>query len=100
MATNLNPVTGSDGHQAGTPSASTSSSSNLTDKDAFLKLLVAQIKYQDPLNPADGVQFLSQLAQFSQLEQLININGQLTTLVSDGQPTAAPAATTSQTAHV
>ena len=100
MATNLNPVTGSDGHQAGTPSASTSSSSNLTDKDAFLKLLVAQIKYLDPLNPADGVQFLSQLAQFSQLEQLININGQLTTLVTDGQPTAAPAASTDQSAHV
>jgi flagellar basal-body rod modification protein FlgD len=100
MATNLNPVTGSDGYQAATPSASTSSSSNLTDKDAFLKLLVAQIKYQDPLNPADGVQFLSQLAQFSQLEQLININGQLTTLVTDGQPTAAPATSTDQSAHL
>jgi flagellar basal-body rod modification protein FlgD len=34
-------------------------------------LLVAQVKNQDPLNPTDGVQFLSQLAQFSELEQLI-----------------------------
>jgi flagellar basal-body rod modification protein FlgD len=42
-------------------------------KDAFLQLLVAQIKNQNPLNPADGVQFLSQLAQFSQLEQTMGI---------------------------
>jgi flagellar basal-body rod modification protein FlgD len=42
-------------------------------KDAFLQLLVAQIKNQNPLDPADGVQFLSQLAQFSQLEQTMGI---------------------------
>jgi len=42
-------------------------------KDDFLKLLVAQIKNQNPLNPADGVEFLTQLAQFSQLEQMISI---------------------------
>jgi flagellar basal-body rod modification protein FlgD len=42
-------------------------------KDAFLQLLVAQIKNQNPMNPADGVQFLSQLAQFSQLEQTMGI---------------------------
>ena len=42
-------------------------------KDAFLQLLVAQIKNQNPLNPADGAQFLSQLAQFSQLEQTMGI---------------------------
>ena len=39
------------------------------DKNTFLKLLVAQLKYQDPLNPADGVQFVTQLAQFTSLEQ-------------------------------
>ena len=46
-------------------------------KEAFMQLLVAQIKNQNPLNPTDGVQFLSQLAQFSELEQLININSEL-----------------------
>lgn len=39
-------------------------------QDAFLKLLVAQLKYQDPLNPADGAQFLAQTAQFTAVEKL------------------------------
>jgi flagellar basal-body rod modification protein FlgD len=40
------------------------------DKDAFLKLLVAQLKYQDPLNPASGTEFIAQTAQFTQVEKL------------------------------
>ena len=47
------------------------------DKSAFLQLLVAQIRHQDPLNPADGTAFLTQLAQFSELEQMINISEHL-----------------------
>jgi flagellar basal-body rod modification protein FlgD len=50
---------------------------SLTDESAFLKLLVSQIQHQDPLNPSDGVQFLTQLTSFSQLEQLIQINQKL-----------------------
>ena len=46
---------------------------NGVSKDTFLKLLVAQIKNQDPLNPTDGTQFLTQLAQFSELEQVMAI---------------------------
>lgn len=46
-------------------------------KESFLQLLVAQIRHQDPLNPADGIQFLTQLAQFSELEQLIHMNEHL-----------------------
>jgi len=46
-------------------------------KDTFLKLLVAQIRNQDPLNPADGLQFVTQLAQFSELEQLMQMRQDL-----------------------
>ncbi|GAB1694693.1 flagellar hook assembly protein FlgD [Krasilnikovia sp. M28-CT-15] len=47
-----------------------SRSKNLADQDTFLKLLVAQLKYQDPSNPADSTQFLAQTAQFTQVEKL------------------------------
>ncbi len=52
----------------------------LSQKDTFLKLLVAQLQNQDPLNPADGIQFVTQLAQFSQLEQLAEIRSVLETI--------------------
>jgi flagellar basal-body rod modification protein FlgD len=48
-------------------------SSKLANEQTFLQLLVAQIKNQNPLNPTDSVQFVSQLAQFSQLEQTIAV---------------------------
>jgi flagellar basal-body rod modification protein FlgD len=44
------------------------------DKNAFLNLLVTQMKYQDPLNPTDDKQFLAQMAQFTALEQMQNMN--------------------------
>lgn len=55
-------------------------------KDAFLQLLVAQMKYQDPLNPTSDTEYIAQLAQFSQLEQMQNLaatneNSQLLSLV-------------------
>ena len=46
-------------------------------KQQFLQLLVAQMKNQDPLNPMDGTQMASQLAQFSTVEQLQNANDTL-----------------------
>jgi flagellar basal-body rod modification protein FlgD len=46
------------------------SSKSVADQDTFLKLLVAQLKYQDPSNPADSTQFLAQTAQFTQVEKL------------------------------
>jgi flagellar basal-body rod modification protein FlgD len=47
------------------------------DRDAFLNLLVTQLQHQDPLNPTDSVEFTAQLAQFSSLEQLGNVNDNL-----------------------
>ena len=51
-------------------------------KDEFLKLLVAQLQNQDPMNPVDNQQFLAQLATFSSLEQLISINNGIADLAS------------------
>ena len=55
----------------------TSPPTSILGKDDFLKLLTMQLKNQDPLNPMDGTQFASQLAQFSSVEQLSNINATL-----------------------
>lgn len=55
--------------------SSLSADNNLASEDTFLKLFVAQLKNQDPLNPnqQDPTQMVSELAQFSQLEQMVNI---------------------------
>ena len=55
---------------------------NTLDKEAFLNLLCVQLKNQDPLNPADSSEFLAQMAQFSSVEQLINVNTNLTNMIS------------------
>lgn len=47
---------------------------NIVNRDQFLKLLVTQLRYQDPLNPMESTEFTSQLAQFTSLEQLYNLN--------------------------
>lgn len=53
---------------------------DIMGKDDFLHLLVVQLKAQDPLNPMDSTGFTAQLAQFSSLEQLQNINSTLGTI--------------------
>jgi flagellar basal-body rod modification protein FlgD len=47
------------------------------DYQSFLKLLVAQMKNQDPTNPMDSTQYMAQLAAFSQVEQSVQMNGKL-----------------------
>jgi len=56
-------------------------SKDVADRDTFMKLLVAQLKYQDPSNPADSTQFLAQTAQFTQVEKL----GQIATMLQAQQ---------------
>ncbi|TYP00206.1 flagellar basal-body rod modification protein FlgD [Geothermobacter ehrlichii] len=58
-----------------TPAATgTSLTTQTLGKEDFLQLLVAQLENQDPLNPADPTEFTAQLAQFSALEQMFNMN--------------------------
>jgi flagellar basal-body rod modification protein FlgD len=52
------------------------------DKTQFLTLLTAQLKNQDPLSPMDSTQFTNQLVQYSAVEQQININSNLATLIT------------------
>jgi flagellar basal-body rod modification protein FlgD len=59
-------------------SAMGASSGNLISEQAFLKLLITQLQNQDPTNPADPTQFVSQLASFSSLEQMTQLNKQMT----------------------
>lgn len=57
--------------------ATTASQNTLANKEVFLQLLVAQIKNQNPLNPADGVEFLTQLSQFTELEQMMGMRSDM-----------------------
>lgn len=50
---------------------------NAMDKDAFLQLLVAQMKYQDPLQPTSNTEYISQYAQFSQVEQMQSMSASM-----------------------
>jgi flagellar basal-body rod modification protein FlgD len=63
-------------------SSALGSSAASMDYGAFLKLLVAQLKNQDPSKPMDSTQYMSQLAQFSQLEQSISVNTKLDELLT------------------
>lgn len=59
---------------AGTTDQSSAAKKTELDKNAFLNLLIAQLKNQDPLNPMKDQEFIAQLATFSSLEQVSNMN--------------------------
>jgi flagellar basal-body rod modification protein FlgD len=62
---------------SGSMNSSAATKNDEVGMDQFLTLLVAQMKYQDPLNPLDGTDFTAQLAQFTALEQQFQTNDQL-----------------------
>ncbi|XKE94964.1 flagellar hook assembly protein FlgD [Metaplanococcus flavidus] len=65
---------------AGT-AAKSSDPQNTLGQDAFLKILVTQMKHQDPMEPLKDTEFIGQMAQFSSLEQLTNLNKTMTNFV-------------------
>jgi flagellar basal-body rod modification protein FlgD len=58
-----------------------STSAPSSDKEMFLNLMVAQLRYQDPMNPADSGEFLAQSAQFNALEKMQDVADRTTTLL-------------------
>src|SRR5260370_34237028 len=93
---------------SGTGSAGTTAAQQ--QQSEFLSLLVTQLKEQNPLNPADGTQFVTQLAQFSSLNELVNIRATLQGFsqaqssttganVNPFQPTSTNSTTTNNSTH-
>ena len=64
---------------------------DLANQEVFLQLLIAQIKNQDPSKPADSMQYITQLNQFTGTEQLVDIKNQMKLLVARLTPTETPA---------
>ena len=98
MASPISPITSAATTGATSSGASTSPASGVNEQ-VFLNLLVAQLKNQDPLSPTDSTQFVSQLAQFSELEQVIGIRGDIETQMSSTTAATGASSTagTSQT---
>ena len=92
MASAVSALTGSSA-SSNTSSSSSAGGVSAPNEEMFLHLLVAQLQNQDPLNPTDSTQFVSQLAQFSELEQVMAIRGDIETYAA--APQASPTSTSS-----
>ena len=69
-------------HDTAAGGTRTAGAQSTVDYNAFLRLLIAQLQNQDPLNPIDSTEYMAQLAQFSSVEQSIQVNQKLDTLLT------------------
>ncbi len=78
----INSVNTTTNTQPTTTTTSSTSASNTLGENSFMQLLIAQMQNQDPMSPMDGTQFAAQLAQFSSLQQLQDLNTSMTTSIN------------------
>jgi|SRR5579863_996108 len=83
MATISNPIASNPAPVPPPSSSAGTAGLPQANEQMFLQLLVTQLRNQDPTNPVDGTQFVTQLAQFSELEQMINMNSSLQQIQGD-----------------
>lgn len=79
--TTTNPVSTKDQWNYSVPNSATKTTgSSVLGKDQFLKILITQLQNQDPMQPMQDKEFIAQMAQFTSVEQLMNISTQLTAM--------------------
>ena len=81
-------------------SAAADDADPLANEDTFLQLLVSQLQYQDPLNPVDSTEFVTQLTGYSQLEQLINIDKNTTPAAATASSGSTDSTSSTQTSGI
>jgi len=79
---NVQSATGTSNNNSSTNSSNKATSSNTVDYNTFLQLLIAEMQNQDPTNPMDTSQYMSQFAQLSSVEQAVQTNSKLDSLLS------------------
>lgn len=81
MATTTNLISNSDQWNSVSNTGTTKATGNSTlGKDQFLKILITQLQNQDPMQPMEDKEFIAQMAQFTSVEQLMNISTQITAM--------------------
>lgn len=85
----VSPVTSSTASTSTTSTNASSMNAASLNYDSFLKLFMAELQNQDPTSPMDTTQQMSQLASFSQVEQQVKLNTNLTTLISQNMMSQA-----------
>jgi flagellar basal-body rod modification protein FlgD len=74
------PVSTKDQWNYKTPESTKTTGNSVLGKDQFLKILITQLQNQDPMEPMQDKEFIAQMAQFTSVEQLMNISTQLTSM--------------------